>query len=155
MIPKLTRAEQARLDTYERVLLGTVDPAGVGRRVAELRDRILKERAMAAAKRQPRIGDECWIVEWVYQLAWVDGDSTSEHREVDRDNCKTRRRTVATKEDAERLAKEIWPQTHDAFGIVEYWQVRYEAYDDGDGSGPYLPHWEPVRAYGEIYEGEE
>lgn len=80
---------------------------------------------------------------------------TSEYREVDRDNCKTRTRRVASKEEAERLAKEVYPQTHNGFGFVEYWHARYEAYDDGDGSGPYLPHWQATEEHPETYEGEE
>ncbi len=110
---------------------------------------------MSKQKSRPRIGEECWFVKWVYELAWVDGDSTSEYREVDRDNCKAHTRKVATEEEAKRLAKEVWPQTHNAFGIVEYWHARYEAYDDGDGSGPYLAHWQATAEYPETYEGEE
>lgn len=110
---------------------------------------------MSSTKSQPRIGDEYWFVQWVYELAWVDGDSTSEYREVDRDNCKTRTRRVASKEEAERLAKEVYPQTHNGFGFVEYWHARYEAYDDGYGSGPYLPHWQATEEHPETYEGEE
>jgi hypothetical protein len=104
--------------------------------------------------RKPTIGEECWFVEWVYELTWVDGDSTSEYREVDRDNCKTRIRKVASKEEAERIAREVWPETHNAFGVVEYWHARYEAYDDDDGTGPYLPHWQATEEYSEVYEGE-
>lgn len=110
---------------------------------------------MSKQKTRPLIGDECWFVQWTYELAWVGGDDTSEYREVDRDNCKTRTRRVATKEEAERLAKEVYPQTTTCFGFVEYWHARYEAYDDGDGSGPYLAHWQPTEEYPETYEGEE
>lgn len=108
---------------------------------------------MSKQKTQPRIGDECWFVQWTYELAWENDDDTSEYREVDRDNCKTRTRRVATKEEAKRLAKEVYPQTTNCFGFVEYWHARYEAYDDGDG--PYLPHWQATEEYPETYEGEE
>lgn len=110
---------------------------------------------MNKQKQRPRIGDECWFVEWVYELVWVDGDSTSEYREIDREACKTRTRRVATKEEAERLAKEVWPQTVDRFGIVEYWHAVYEAYDDDDGTGPYCHRWEPTSEWPEVYEGED
>jgi hypothetical protein len=105
------------------------------------------------AKARPRLGDECWFVQWTYELVWIDGDSTSEYREIDRDNCKERTRRVATKAEAERLAREVYPETVGVFGFVEYWHAVYEAYDDNDGTGPYLAHWEPTGDPA-TYEGE-
>lgn len=103
---------------------------------------------------RPRVGDECWFVEWVYELAWVDGDSTSEYREIDRDECKTRSRKVATKGDAERLAKEVWPQTVNCFGIVDYWPSRFVAYDESDViEFPHAGFWEATDD-GDVYEGD-
>ena len=104
--------------------------------------------------RRPRLGEESWFVEWVHELAWVDGDDSSEYREVDRDLCKTRIRRVATREEAERMAREVWPETHKAYGVVAFWPARYEAYDDQDGEGPYCHRWEPT-ADEEYYEGPE
>ena len=104
---------------------------------------------------KPRVGDTCWFVEWVYELVWVDGDSTSEYREIDRDNCKTRTRRVATREEAAALAKEVWPQTHQAFGLVNYWPAEFVPYDeDHAGMFPHVGFWEAT-ADGECYEGEE
>jgi hypothetical protein len=100
-------------------------------------------------KKRPRIGDECWFVEWCSKLAF------DECGDVDRDNCKNTTRRVNTREEAEALAKEVWPRTKETSGIVEYWHARYEAYDDGDGSGPYLHHWEPTEEWPEVYEGED
>jgi hypothetical protein len=105
-------------------------------------------------KQKSRVGDECWFVEWVYELVWVDGDDTSEYREIDRDNCKTRSRKVSTKEEAERLAREVWPQTHDAFGVVQYWPAQFVAYDEEDaGRYPHVGYWEATDE-GECFEGE-
>lgn len=103
-------------------------------------------------KVQPHIGDECWFVQWTYELVWVDDDSVSEYREINRDKCKVRTRKVPTKEHAERLAKAVWPETKNAFGFVEYWHARYEAYDDCDE--PYLASWRPTAEHSEIYEGD-
>lgn len=109
---------------------------------------------MSKQKNRPHIGDECWFVEWTYELAWVNGDDTSEYREIDRDACKQHTRRVATREEAEKLAREVYPQTTNCFGFVEFWHARYEAYDDNDGSGPYLAHWQATADYPETYEGE-
>lgn len=105
---------------------------------------------------RPRVGDRRWIVEWTYELAWVDGDDSSEYREIDRDNCKERCRMVLTREDAERVAREVWPQTHNAFGVVQYGEAEFVAYDENDAAMyPHVGYWEAINEYGEVYEGDE
>lgn len=106
---------------------------------------------MTTQKTRPRVGDECWFVEWTYEMAF---EGEGEYRYVDRDNCKTRTRKVATREEAERLAKEVWPQTVDCWGIVEYWPSQFVAYDEDDASlYPHAGFWEAT-ADSEIYEGD-
>lgn len=93
-------------------------------------------------------------MQWTYELAWVDGDSTSEYREVDRDECKEHIRRVETREEAERMAKQVYPETINVFGFVEYWPARFEAYDDEDAFRyPTVGNWECI-ADPEYYEGE-
>jgi hypothetical protein len=104
---------------------------------------------------KPRVGDECWFVEWTYELAWVDGDDRSEDRVLDRDNCKTKTRRVASREDAEKVAREVWPQTHNTFGVVEFWSARFTAYDEDDAAlYPCVGFWEAT-GEGEFYEGDD
>lgn len=106
-------------------------------------------------KTKPRVGDECWFVQWAYELAWVDGDSTSADREVDRDECKEHTRRCETKKEAERIAKQVYPETINVFGFVEYWPARFEAYDDDDAiKHPTVGCWVCI-ADPEEYSGEE
>jgi hypothetical protein len=110
---------------------------------------------MTKQAKRPRVGDECWFVEWTYELFWIDGDDTSEYREIDRDRCKDRTRQVASKEDAERVAKEVWPETHDTFGVVEYWPARFIPYAEEDAADyPHAGFWETIGEV-EVYEGPE
>ena len=96
-------------------------------------------------KYRPRVGDVRWFVQWCDKLAF---DSCGD---VDRDNCRERTRMFTSREHAEKFAREVWPQTVDKFGIVEFWEAEFTAYDDGDG--PYLGHWEPTSDRDEVYEG--
>ena len=41
-------------------------------------------------------------------------------------------RQVATKEEAAKLAREVYPQTTNIFGVVEYWPATFVAYDEED-----------------------
>ena len=83
---------------------------------------------MAAEERyRPRVGDRRWFVEWCDQLAWVDDDSTSEYRQVDRDLCLYQIRTCMTREEVEAVAKEVYPQTVDRLGLVTYWEAEFTA----------------------------
>ena len=110
---------------------------------------------MTKQKKRPRVGDECWFVEWTYELVWVDGDDTSEFREIDRDNCKTHRRMVSTKEEAEKLARDVYPQTTNCFGFVEYWPATFTAYDEDDAEAfPHAGFWE-CTADPECVDGDE
>ncbi|MBV8094428.1 MAG: hypothetical protein JO110_14625 [Acetobacteraceae bacterium] len=92
---------------------------------------------------QPRVGDECWFVEWCVALAF---DSVGD---VDRDGCTMERRQVATEAEAEQLAREIWPQTHGIFGIVNYWPARFVAYEE---RYPWAGYWQHGES--KVYEGE-
>lgn len=106
-------------------------------------------------KPRPRVGDEAWFVEWTYELAWEDDDDSSEYRTVDRDNCKTHCRRVATREEAERLARQVWPETRETFGVVEYWSAQFTAYDERDAAMyPHAGFWEST-GEGGVYEGED
>lgn len=96
-------------------------------------------------KEKPKVGDECWFVEWPYELTY---DSNGE---LDPCETKTKQKRVSTKEEAEKLAREMYPETLACGGWVEYWPARYEHYDDGDD--PYPPHWEPCGKI-EYYEAE-
>lgn len=107
---------------------------------------------MKQAKPRPRVGDTCWWVSWTYELAFEDDEQTV----IDRDSCKERERKCATKEEAERVAKEVYPQTVGVFGFVEYWPATFVAYDADDAvTYPHAGHWESDVEWPEVYEGEE
>lgn len=102
-------------------------------------------------KQRPQVGDKCWLVEWCVELAFEDNNPENG---VDHDNCKLKRRQVATKEEAENLAKEVYPQTTNTFGVVEYWPAVFTAYDEGDAIRyPFAGYWKRSGDY-EFYEGE-
>jgi hypothetical protein len=52
---------------------------------------------------KPKVGDEAWFVEWVSELAF------DECNDLDRDNCKRKTRKAATRDEAEKIAKDAWP----------------------------------------------
>lgn len=98
---------------------------------------------------RPRIGDECWWVEWCSALAF---DSCGD---VDRDNCETRQKRFTTKDEAEKFAREIYPVTTETFGVVEIWPARFEAYDDDDAElYPHVGRWEAIGDV-EYFEGDQ
>lgn len=67
----------------------------------------------------PRNGDEAWLVEWVAELAFdANGD-------VDWNNCKEAEQLVATREQAEELARKVYPQTVGKTGCVHYRLMRF------------------------------
>lgn len=86
----------------------------------------------------PQIGDERWIVEWIYELGDDGPDSHKSHRKA-----------LPDEQSAMAFAKQVWHRAVD--GLVEFAPQRYEAYDDGDG--PYLPHWEYID-HSKIWDGE-
>lgn len=103
---------------------------------------------MMTAKRRPLVGDECWFVEWCYELAF------NECGDVERDLCKMRTRRAETKEEAERIAREVYPQTLNTFGVVDYWPSQFVAYDEADAARyPHAGFWEAT-AEAESYDGE-
>jgi hypothetical protein len=82
----------------------------------------------------PRVGDKKWEVDWVSKLAFYEGTD-----EIDRDSCKHTYRFFSTKEKALECAKEVWPSTTTAFGIVEVTECEFMAYDEGDP--PHVGYW--------------
>ncbi len=104
---------------------------------------------MTQSKPRPRVGDVCWFVEWCPELAF------DESGDVDRDSCVNSIRRVATKEEAETLARKVWPQTQHAWGVVDYWPAEFVPYDEEDAARyPHVGHWEDT-ADAESYEGPE
>jgi hypothetical protein len=108
---------------------------------------------MTGEKQQPkpRIGDACWFVEWCIELAFCGGN---QEYGVDCDACKMACRRVGTKEEAERLAREVYPVTTKTFGVVGYWPAEFVPYDDDDAVRyPHVGRWNAT-ADPEYYEGE-
>ncbi len=70
---------------------------------------------------------------------------------VDMENCKTRMRLVDTKEEAERLAREVWPLAKNVLGGVHFYRARYHADEDGGQPG----YWEGTQDDSESYQGDE
>lgn len=102
-------------------------------------------------QKRPRIGDECWFVEWCLELAFYDDDPTGD---VDRDRCKMIERRVATREDAEQLAREVYPVVTQTYGVVEYWPARFVPYSENDAADyPHVGYWDAI-GNSEFYEGE-
>lgn len=65
-------------------------------------------------KTLPQVGDRRYVVEWIDKLAFDDAG------DLDRDNCRCRTRSFATKEEAWAFAKSVYPQ--DQLGsFVAYW----------------------------------
>jgi hypothetical protein len=105
---------------------------------------------MPTVKHKPRVGDTCWLVEWVTKLGLEDENHPEYGCNPDKDKRSIRQ--VATKEEAERLAREVYPQ--DQYGAVCYWPATFVAYDEDDtGRYPHAGFWE-ASTDGEYYEGE-
>lgn len=101
------------------------------------------EEAMTTTQKRPKVGDECWFVEWVYELAWRAWGPGEQDRDLIHDACKTRTRQVTTREEAERVAREVYPQTTNAFATVQYWPARFMPYDEDDAAAhPHAGFWE-------------
>lgn len=97
-----------------------------------------------------RTNPKRWFVEWCSELAFYEDGS------ADRDSCKMRTRGFATREEAEKFAKEVWPQTHNTFGIVTYWEAEFTAYDEDDAARyPHAGFWEAIGEHEEVYEGDD
>jgi hypothetical protein len=102
------------------------------------------------AARRPKVGDEAWFVEWCTKQGMVDEDHPEYGCEPDKNVMESRR--VASKEEAERVAREVYPL--DQQGSVSYWPARFVAYDEDDAETyPHAGHWEATDD-AEYYEGE-
>lgn len=99
---------------------------------------------MAKEKYRPRVGDVRWVVSWVDKLTF------DECGDLDRDNCRERRRLFETKAEAERYAREVYPRTVGVFGFVEYWPIQFVSYDGETSCGC----WKDI-ADAECYDGED
>jgi hypothetical protein len=99
---------------------------------------------------RPRVGDSCWFVEWCSELAFYGDDPNGD---VDRDNCKMARRKAASREEAVRLAREVYRIATTTFGVVEFWPATFVAYDDDDAIAyPHAGYWK-ADADPDYYEG--
>jgi hypothetical protein len=59
----------------------------------------------------------------------------------DPDRDVTRVRRVATRKEAERFARTVYPE--DQYGAVRYWPATFVAYDEGDAARyPHAGFWE-------------
>jgi hypothetical protein len=101
-------------------------------------------------KYRPRVGDERWFVEWCVKLGKADENDPDS--EWDRDSDVYRSRAVATKEEAEKLAREVYPM--DQYGAVAYWPAEFVAYDEDHAADyPHVGFWEDT-GDAEHYEGD-
>jgi hypothetical protein len=105
---------------------------------------------MTTKTKRPKIGDECWFVRWCIKAGLVDEDHPEYGGDPDLDVTRTRR--VDTREEAEAVAREVFPL--DQYGSVVYWPARFVPYDEDD-AGPYptVGFWEET-GEDEHYEGE-
>jgi hypothetical protein len=100
---------------------------------------------------QPKIGDECWIVEWCIKAGLVDEEHPEYGGDPDLDVHRNRR--VATREQAEATAREVYPQ--DQHGAIRYWPARFVPYDEDDADlYPGVGYWDEIGEY-EFYEGDD
>jgi hypothetical protein len=99
---------------------------------------------------RPRVGDSCWFVEWCLEHGLVDPAHPEYGSDPDKDVTRCRR--VETREEAERLATEVYPI--DASGFVRYWPAEFVAYDEADAHRhPHAGFWQAAGDE-EHYEGE-
>jgi hypothetical protein len=107
---------------------------------------------MPTKKTAPKIGDTCWVVRWCIKAGLVDDENPEYGGDPDRDVYCSRR--VATRAEAEAVAREVYPI--DQHGMVWYWPAEFMAYDEDDAD-LYYPHvgrWEET-ADAEYYEDED
>ena len=71
------------------------------------------------SNKPPELGDRAFRVEWAYELP------VNEHGDCEPDLAKYRARIVATVERAREIAKQVWPETHNAYGVVEITPVEF------------------------------
>jgi hypothetical protein len=96
-----------------------------------------------------RVGDETWFIEWCPKLVF------DENGDCDHDRCVDNVRKAATKEEAERIAREVYPETTNAFGVVSYYPARFVPYDEDDAAEyPHAGFWDAIGET-EHYEGDE
>lgn len=94
---------------------------------------------MTASKKRPRVWEECWVVEWCTDLD--DGSRETAY--------------VATESEAKKLAAEVWPQTVETTGIVEYWLAEFWPFDRADAERlPHAGYWRAPEQKN-FYEGED
>jgi hypothetical protein len=97
---------------------------------------------------KPKVGDEAWFVEWVSELAF------DECNDLDRDNCKRKTGKAATRDEAEKIAKDAWPEAETLLGYVEYWPSEFFPYDEEDAARyPHAGYWNATGDV-EVYEGD-
>lgn len=101
-------------------------------------------------KQRPRVGDTAWFVEWCVKMGMVDDAHPEYGCNPDKSVMRTRR--AADREDAERIAREVYPL--DQTGAVAFWPATFVAYDEDDAAlYPHAGHWEPDNDP-EYYEGD-
>jgi hypothetical protein len=106
---------------------------------------------MTTATKRPKIGDECWFVEWCIKKGMVDDAHPEYGGDYDLDVNHTRR--VATREEAEQVAREVYPI--DQYGAVSYWPARFKPYDEDDAAFyPHVGYWIETGDT-EYYEGDD
>jgi hypothetical protein len=99
---------------------------------------------------RPRVGDECWFVEWCVEIGWVDPAHPEYGTEPDLDVRRTR--MVRTRKEAERLARKVYPE--DQAGTVAFWPATFVPYDAADARRyPHAGYWRAT-ADRDHYEGE-
>lgn len=102
---------------------------------------------MVKEQRKPRVGDECWEVEWCTEIPLdKNGDAVL-------DQCTMKDRLFKTEAAAWKHAKKVYPL--DKFGSVAVTRKRFCPYDDADAAAwPTMGFWETV-GDPKHYEGEE
>jgi hypothetical protein len=107
--------------------------------------------AMTIKAKRPRVGDEAWLVEWCTKAPLLDDAHPEYGGDPDRNEYETRR--ADTREEAERLAREVYPL--EQMGAVRYWPARFTPYDDIDAADyPHAGRWEET-GDAEYYEGDD
>jgi hypothetical protein len=97
-------------------------------------------------RRRPRVGDECWEVEWCA------GVPLDENGDADLDRADYRVCRFADRDAALAFAREIFPKDH--FGAVRITPERFEPYDELEAVAyPHAGYWQAI-GDSEFYEGE-
>ena len=100
---------------------------------------------------RPRVGDTRWVVQWCTKIGMADDEHPEYGTDPDRDVMRSR--YAGSREEAERIAREVFPL--DVRGVVEFWPVEFVPYDEADAARyPHVGFWE-CTADSEYYEGPE